>query len=198
MRALIMAGGAGSRLAMGEKPLIPVCNRPMISYVIDAFLAAGCEPVVVASRKTPMTMNWCRAQGIAMVRAGGDGFIPDLVKAVHDLEEKSSLFVTVSDIPCLNAETLLTIISQYRVSGKDALSTWVPASLVRSCRDGMPYREQVEGIEACPAGINILRGDLIDREQDEFRFLLSDSRIAMNVNTREDLARAEVFFKKRG
>jgi len=198
MRALIMAGGAGSRLAMGEKPLIPVCNRPMISYVIDAFLAAGCEPVVVASRKTPMTMNWCRAQGIAMVRAGGDGFIPDLVKAVHDLEEESSLFVTVSDIPCLNAETLLTIISQYRVSGKDALSTWVPASLVRSCRDGMPYREQVEGIEACPAGINLLRGDLIDREQDEFRFLLSDSRIAMNVNTREDLARAEVFFKKRG
>ena len=41
MHALIMAGGSGSRLNLGEKPLILIGGRPMISYVIDAFLSAG-------------------------------------------------------------------------------------------------------------------------------------------------------------
>jgi adenosylcobinamide-phosphate guanylyltransferase len=180
MRVLIMAGGAGSRLGLGEKPLIPVCDRPMISYVINAFLAAGCEPVVVASQKTPMTMNWCRAHGITVVRAGGDGFIEDMEKA---------------DIPCIDADTILTIIERYKSCGKDALSTWVPADLVKSCRGSMPYREQIGDIEASPAGINVLRGDRIDREQEEFRLLLKEPRMAMNINTREDLDRAELFFK---
>jgi adenosylcobinamide-phosphate guanylyltransferase len=195
MRALIMAGGAGSRLALGEKPLIQVCNRPMISYVIDAFKAAGCEPVVVASGKTPMTMNWCRAHGISIAKAGGEGFIVDMVKTVHDLEEESPVIVSVSDIPCINPEIIRFIVERYGTCGKDALSTWVPASLVRSCRDGMPYREPVGGIEACPAGINILRGDHIDNEQEEHQLILDEPRIALNVNTLEDLARAELFFK---
>ena len=34
MRALIMAGGAGSRLNLGEKPLILINNQPMIGYII--------------------------------------------------------------------------------------------------------------------------------------------------------------------
>jgi adenosylcobinamide-phosphate guanylyltransferase len=195
MRALIMAGGAGSRLGLGEKPLIPVCDRPMISYVIDAFLAAGCEPVVVASSRTPMTINWCRARGIAVARAGGEGFIDDMIKTVHELEEVSPIIVSVSDIPCITPEIILASIQQYRSCGKDALSTWVPASLVKSCRDSMPYREKVGDVEACPAGFNLLLGDRIDCEQEEFRLLLDEPRMALNINTREDLSRAELFLR---
>ncbi len=65
MLALIMAGGAGIRLNLGEKPLILINKKPMLSYVIDRFEEAGCEPVVVTSPKTPMTRNWCGIQGIA-------------------------------------------------------------------------------------------------------------------------------------
>ena len=61
MHALIMAGGAGSRINLGEKPLVTVCGRPMIAYILDAFIKAGIYPVVATSSKTPMTMNWCRA-----------------------------------------------------------------------------------------------------------------------------------------
>jgi adenosylcobinamide-phosphate guanylyltransferase len=195
MRALIMAGGAGSRLALGEKPLISLCDRPMISYIIDALLAAGCEPVVAASVRTPMTVNWCRAHGIAIVKTGGEGYIVDMVKAVHDLEEESPVMVSVSDIPCVSGDIILSVIERYCDCGKDALSTWVPSRLVQSCRGGMPYREEVCGIEACPAGINILRGDCIENEQEEFKFLLDEPRLALNVNTREDLSRAEEIFR---
>ncbi len=38
----------------------------------------------------------------------------------------------------------------------------------------MPYREQINGIEACPAGVNILRGDLIAQPQDELQVLLTN------------------------
>jgi adenosylcobinamide-phosphate guanylyltransferase len=193
MRALIMAGGAGSRLALGEKPLISIHHRPMISYVINAFRDAGCETIAVVSPKTPMTANWCRAHNIPVVRSAGNGYIDDMSDAVRILEEDSPLLISVSDIPCITPAIITKIIRSYLDCGKDALSTWVPARLVTSCREGMPYRHQIATVEACPAGVNILRGDIIDTVQDEFMLLLEESQLALNVNTAEDLARAEAF-----
>jgi adenosylcobinamide-phosphate guanylyltransferase len=193
MRALIMAGGSGSRLGQGEKPLTLVCSKPMISYIADAFFSAGCEPVVVVSKKTPMTANWCRAHDIAVVRMGGNGYVEDMVSAIHNLEEDKPVIISVSDIPCITPAIITIILQSYDKCGKDALSTWVPAHRLKSCRGGMPYHELISGMDACPAGINILRGDSIDTEQEEFTLLLDEPRLAMNVNTREDLARTEAF-----
>jgi len=193
MRALIMAGGAGSRLRRGEKPLLPVCGRPMVSYVTDAFRAAGCEPVIVVSPKTPMTADWCRSSGFPVVRTDGKGFVEDMVSAVRSLEEDSPLIISVADIPCLTSSIIRTILRSYQDCRKDALSTWVPAYQVTTCRGGMPYHELIGGIDACPAGVNILRGDHISAEQEEFTLLLDDPRMALNVNTLKDLARTEAF-----
>ena len=196
MHALIMAGGSGSRLNLGEKPLIPIRGRPMIAYVIDAFCAGGFDPVVAASPKTPMTINWCRAHGIAFCKAEGRGYIEDMISAVETLDEQHPLFICVSDIPFITAKIIRQIADSYHTSGKDACSTWVPSDLVHSCRGSIPYWEQVNGIEACPAGVNILRGDLISQRQDELQVLLSEPGLALNVNTRADLAKAEAFIKR--
>ena len=196
MRALIMAGGAGSRLGLGEKPLIPVCDRPMISYVIDAFLAAGCEPVVVASPKTPMTMNWCRAQGIAVVRAGGDGFIEDMIKTVQELEEESPVIVSVSDIPCITPEIILTIIERYRAhvermpylhGYRQALSN--PAGTVCPTGNRLRVSKHARPELMCSVAIVLIANRM------NSRFLLDEPRMALNINTREDLSRAELFFR---
>jgi adenosylcobinamide-phosphate guanylyltransferase len=195
MRALIMAGGAGTRLNLGEKPLISVCGRPMISYILDAFSLAGFEPVVVGSAKTPMTMNWCRAHGITVIAAGGAGFIEDMVHAVKSLGETGPVIISVSDIPCITPEIITSVIGSYYDCGQDALSTWVPAHLVKSCRGGMPYRESIGGIESCPAGVNVLCGEGIDAEQEEWKLLLDEPCLALNINTREDLDRTELFLK---
>jgi adenosylcobinamide-phosphate guanylyltransferase len=165
----------------------------MISYIAGAFFSAGCEPIVVVSRKTPMTANWCRAHGIAVVRTGGEGYVEDMVSAVRSLDDDAPLIISVSDIPCITPPIITTILRSYHDCGKDALSTWVPAHRIKSCRGGMPYHEQIGGVDACPAGVNILRGDGIDAEQEEFAFLFDEPRLAMNVNTREDLARTEAF-----
>ena len=194
MRALIMAGGAGSRLGRGEKALVLIKDQPMIRYVVDAYRLAGCEPVVVTSQKTPMTANWCRAHGLPIVKTEGDGYIEDMMSAVHSLEETRAVILSVCDIPCITAGIITRIIREYEARDQDALSTWVPASLVTSCRGGMPYREIIGGVEACPAGVNILRGDLIDEEQEEVPFLVPDPGLAMNVNTADDLMQVERYF----
>ena len=195
MHALIMAGGSGSRLNLGEKPLISIRGRPMIAYVIDAFCAGGFDPVVAASPNTPMTMNWCRAHGIAFCKAEGRGYIEDMISAVEILDEQHPLFICVSDIPCITPQIIRQIADSYHISGKDACSTWVPAELVRSSGGTISYREQVNGIDACAAGVNILRGDLISQPEEELQVLLSDPGLAVNVNTRADLAKAEDFIK---
>lgn len=197
MRALIMAGGKGQRLKLGEKPLVSICNRPMISYVIDAFLSFGCEVIVAASPDTPMTKNWCRVNGIDLYSATGADYIRDMIEAVEAIDEQQPLFISVSDIPCIDAEVLGVIHDAYDQSGKDACSAWVPVSLVKSCRGGLSYQKQIENIEACPVGINILRGDLISSEQDELQAVILDQRLAINVNTREDRAAAETFLRGR-
>jgi adenosylcobinamide-phosphate guanylyltransferase len=195
MHALIMAGGTGSRLNRGEKPLISICGHPMIAYVIDAFSAAGFVPVVATSPNTPMTMNWCRAHGIAFCRTDGAGYVDDMISAVKILDDQHPLFVCVSDIPCITTEIIRRIADSYHISGKDACSVWVPAGLAHACSGGISYREQVHGVEACPAGVNILRGDLIEQPQEELQVLLNEPGLALNVNTLADLARAEDFFK---
>jgi len=195
MLALIMAGGEGRRLNLGEKPLVSLANRPMISWVIDAFLAARCDPVVVTSPHTPMTVNWCRIQGIDFWKTGGLGYVEDMVAAVIAMDERDPLFVSVSDIPCVSGDVISRINETYRASRKDACSAWVPSRLVKTERDGMPYHATVEGTDACPAGINILRGDRIDTPQDEVQVLIDDAGLALNVNTRSDRERAELFLR---
>ena len=196
MHALIMAGGVGSRLERGEKPLIMLRGKPMIAYIIDAFSAAGIIPVVAASPKTPMTMNWCRAQGIAFCITEGNGYVEDMIGAVQTLDDQQPLFVCVADIPCITTQIIRLIADSYYNSGKDACSVWVPATLVHACRGGMPYREQVCGLAACPVGINILRGDLIEQPQEELQILLNEPCLSLNVNTPDDLARAEDFLQQ--
>jgi len=194
MLALIMAGGEGSRLNLGEKPLVTIAGQPMISHGIRAFEMFGCDVVVVASGKTPMTQNWCRGAGIDLFCATGTGYVEDMVDAVVALDEKRPLFVAVCDLPCLHAGILETIHAAYLKSGKDACSAWIPLSLVKNHRD-VQYREDVDGIAACPCGINILRGDRISTPQDELRLLLHEHRLAYHVNTRTDLADADAFLK---
>jgi len=197
MYALILAGGPGSRMGLGEKPMITIFGTPMIRFVIDAFEAADCEVIVILSPKTPYTHAWCRAQGISHYTADGRGYIEDFVEAARVLDPKGSFFTSVADLPCLEVDLVQTILSLYQKSKKDALSTWVPRNLAEECGSRIPYVERVEGVEACPVGINILRGDKMEGPQDEVKILLDDPRLAYNINTRKALARVNVVMKSR-
>jgi adenosylcobinamide-phosphate guanylyltransferase len=188
MLALIMGGGEGTRLGLGEKPLVTVQGKPMLSSVVEAFEYAGYEVMVVLTPRTPYTANWCRVHGIPSLMTGGTGYIADLVEAVCELEERNPLFTSVSDLPCLRPSTIQRIHLLYRESAKPACSTWVPASLLQEKGISCSYRESVEGVDAVPAGVNILLGERIREEQEERRFVLPTLDLALHVNTRSDLS----------
>jgi GTP:adenosylcobinamide-phosphate guanylyltransferase len=114
---------------------------------------------VVSSQKSPCTNNWCRANGIPLYVARGLGYVEDMVEAVLELEEVNPLFTSVSDIPCIAPDIIGRIFALYAESGKDACSVWVPENLCREYGCRTAYVEQVCGVNAVPAGINILRGD---------------------------------------
>ncbi|QSZ66464.1 5-deoxyadenosylcobinamide phosphate nucleotidyltransferase [Methanofollis aquaemaris] len=190
MLALILAGGQGSRLNMGEKPLVTICGRPMIEYVVEAFTLAGCETVVVASQQTPYTRNWCRAHGISLYSAGARGYVADIVEAVTELGEEGPIITSVSDIPCVTPDLVTRVQEAYQESGTPALSTWVPAAHCTGSALRASYQEYIDGVAACPAGVNVLLGARIEEEQKESRLLIDDPALGLNVNTRADLARA--------
>jgi adenosylcobinamide-phosphate guanylyltransferase len=193
MLALIMAGGEGSRLNLGEKPLVTICGKPMIAHVAEAFSAGGNEVMVVASSKTPLTVNWCRARGIPFYRAGGNGYVADLIEVVSELEVDDPLFTCVSDLPCITTGIIDRVRKSYTAAATEACSVWVPRSICRECDCRAGYLEVVNGTEACPAGINILLGSRISAEQEELRLLLHERRLAFNINTREERDRVEEY-----
>ena len=198
MRALIMAGGAGSRLNLGEKPLILINNQPMIRYIINAFTAAGCTVVVATSPKTPMTQNWCRANGIDSYDTGGMDYITDMIEAVTVLEETHPLFISVSDIPCIEKDIIDKVCDAYISSGKNACSTWVPTDIVTHCKGDLAYKTKIRDTLSCPTGLNILQGSLISEPQDELQLIINDPRLLINVNTPTDRNAAEEFLRKQG
>ncbi len=189
-----MAGGVGSRLDMGEKPLVRIAGRPMIRYVIDAFFAAGVTPIIVTSIKTPYTKNWCRANDIPFVSTDGNGYLEDLAQAVDILEENGPLFVSVSDIPCLRADIISSIKDEYTRSGMQACSTWIPLTLCTRFGTVPRYLMEIDGVPASPAGINILDGSCIHMEQEELQLLLHEQGLVFNVNTRLELELLENHF----
>ncbi|MEO8036697.1 MAG: sugar phosphate nucleotidyltransferase [Acidobacteriota bacterium] len=57
MKAMILAAGYGTRIRPVTytlpKPMVPVCNRPLIAYAVDAFLGAGIRDIVVNVHHLP-------------------------------------------------------------------------------------------------------------------------------------------------
>jgi mannose-1-phosphate guanylyltransferase len=57
MKAMLLAAGFGTRLRpitwMLPKPIVPVCNRPMIAYAVDSLLRAGIDEIIVNLHHLP-------------------------------------------------------------------------------------------------------------------------------------------------
>ncbi|HJJ48480.1 MAG TPA: NTP transferase domain-containing protein [Methanocorpusculum sp.] len=187
MLALILAGGEGSRLKLGEKGLVPVNGKAMAAHVIEAFQEAGIEPILVTSHKTPFTKNWCRANSIDFIDTAGAGYLDDLREAVIMSGEEGPLFTAACDIPCLTSTIITKVLEAYTASGNEACSTWVPVSLCDKYSTKPRYIQKIDGVPATPCALNIFLGSRVEDEQTELALLLDEPGLAFNINTREEL-----------
>lgn len=197
MYSLIMAGGQANRMKRREKALIQLLGKPLVEYALGSTRAAGLHPVVITTRKTPFTINYCRATGTDWICTEGKGYVADLIESAEILEIKDPFFSMCVDIPGLTGDHIRMILDTYERSAHPALSVWVPCSLHQASGILPVYSEKINGIPASPAGVNILLGDTVTSEQPEEKLIIDDPALVFNLNSPEDLARAEVFFSGR-
>jgi adenosylcobinamide-phosphate guanylyltransferase len=189
-----MAGGRGSRLQMGEKGLVRLCGRPLIEYVLNAIQETLLIPIVITTPRTPYTANYCRARDINQICTEGAGYIEDICEAVAILGENKPVLIVCADIPGIKQDHLITMFSRYKQESMEACSVWVPSKYYIERGETFLYYQNIEGVSAVPAGLNILHGGMINSAQTEVSLLIDDPALSFNINTRNELEKAESFF----
>jgi adenosylcobinamide-phosphate guanylyltransferase len=193
--ALVMAGGKGTRMRSKlEKPLVKVCGRPVIEYVLAALKnAKKIDCVVVATTCfTPKTAELARKLGVKVIETPGNDYVSDMGYAAQQL--KLGVFLAIAaDLPLIKSETLDEIIERYECSGKPALTVAVPLEIKTNLGMSVDYSFKVGSRDAVPAGVNVIDGRKRygDEWLDQDIFLLEKVELAINVNTPQELQTAE-------
>ncbi len=190
-----MAGGKGSRLKIAqEKPLIKVCGKPVIEYVLSALRnAKKVDSVVVAvSSNTPKTTELMASYQVKIIQTPGKDHVFDMGYAVEQLKLDTVLIIA-ADLPLITGKILDDILDYYEQCGKPALSVVVSAKTKERLGMRVGYAYQMNGKQVVPAGINIINGH--KRSSDEWLeqsdYLLDMDEVAVNINTIEELLVAE-------
>jgi len=199
--AVIMAGGQGLRLGMGEKPCVELLGKPLISYVIDSLERSSyIERIFVAvSPSTPNTekfVNEKYGDHIQAINTNGDNYVGDMVYAVESSNIREPVMIIMSDLPMVTPKLIDSIIEAYQDCGSSSMSVFVPISLCKKVGIRPDTVFNWEGNLIVPAGINILDGKFINEEQEYHNYMLDDPEIALNINTVDDMKRCEDLLMK--
>lgn len=187
-----MAGGRGSRLKMGEKPLVTLFGRHLIDYVALALEDSSVDRIFVsATENVPQTREWAIKRGLAVVETGSYGYVADMIEAVQKARVTDPIMIIMADLPLVTPDLIDEIIDVYESRPEPALSTHTPLEL-HSRLDRRPdslfnYRGRL----IVPAGINVLNGAEIEKEQEDFHLIMERIELAVNVNVPSDLKLCE-------
>ena len=182
--ALVMAGGKGTRMQLAEeKPLIKVCGKPAIEYVITAL---NCAKKIMS--RFP----------VKLVETPGRDYVSDMGYAAQNL--KLGVFLAIAaDLPLVTPQALDSIVEHYEQCGKPALTVAVP--LETKTRFGMSadYKFKMDDRDVVPTGINVIDGSKRygDEWLDQDIYLLDLPELAVNINTVQELKLAERLLKEK-
>jgi len=182
-----MAGGKGTRMGGGEKPLMPLLGRPMISYVLDAL--SGSQWInkiyVAVSPDVFRTAEYLKNDSeLTLVMTPGSGYVEDMVYAIKALRFYKPVLIISADLPLVTSDVIDRVVDAYEKCGREALSVRVDAGLAPWPPDIILNDTERPTI---PAGINVVHGAYIDRAQHEYIMVINDAALAANVNYRKDL-----------
>ena len=187
-----MAGGRGSRLKMGEKPLVTLFGRPLIDYVALALEDSSVDRIfVAATENVPRTQKWAIERGLTVMETGGYGYVADMIEAVKTAEVKDPIMIIMADLPLVTSDLIDEIIEVYEGRPEPALSTHTPLDLHSRLGRRPDSLFNYRGRLIVPAGINVLDGTEIEKEQEDFHLILERIELAVNVNVAGDLMLCE-------
>jgi molybdopterin-guanine dinucleotide biosynthesis protein A len=201
---ILLAGGLASRLG-SDKALQPIAGKPLIRHIIDRISGLSDEFLVVVARNAP-TSEYSEA-------------LPDFARVIGDeLEGKSPLIGIVTglraiksryaivlscDIPFVSRQVIQLLLE--RASGADAV---IPRSREGHLeplqavyrRDSMLHEAEhslSSGRLSPSDAISRLTRVVFVSIEDEIAKIDPELRTFFNVNTRQDVAEAEMIFMQR-
>jgi adenosylcobinamide-phosphate guanylyltransferase len=187
-----MAGGRGSRLKMGEKPLVTLFGRPLIDYLALALEDSSVDRIFVATTENvPRTRVWAVERGLSVVETGSYGYVADMIEAVKKAEVTDPIMIIMADLPLVTSDLIDEIIEVYEGRPEPALSTHTPLDLHSRLGRRPDSLFNYQGRLIVPAGINVLDGAEIEKEQEDFHLILERIELAVNVNVAGDLMLCE-------
>lgn len=198
MDAMVMAGGKGSRLNMGEKPMVMLLGRPLLDYVISAVMESSIEKIFIATTpNVPLTRSWAKEKGLFVIETPGKGYVADMIYAVQYAGIKEPLLLIMADLPLTTGVVIDYIIEVYKTRPEPALSVHTPMSLHRRLGRKPESLFNYNGQLIVPVGLNILDGAEIQYEQEDYHLILDRIELAVNVNTPDDLLLCETMVQER-
>jgi adenosylcobinamide-phosphate guanylyltransferase len=198
--ALVMAGGKGTRMRITEeKPLVKVCGKPVIEYVLAALKdAKKIDSIIVATSScTPETTKLMKQLGVQVIETPGKDYVSDMGYAVQTL--KLGVFLAIAaDLPLVKGEMLDLIVERYEHCGKPALTVAVPLETKAILGMCIGYSFKTDDKDVVPVGINVIDGHKRygDEWLDQDICLLNCEELAVNINTVSELQLAELLLNK--
>lgn len=184
-----------------EKPLVLLGSKRLIDYVIEAALGAETvgKIICLTSKNTPSTTEYLRSRGFEVMVGRGMGYYEDLLSVLWGLP--SDVFVVCSaDIPFISSKDIDNLVKGYfeRLSGNPYIFVAVPVEVVKRLGLSASSRFRVDDQELCPAGLRLIDKRFIDvgRLPKPYILILNEPRLGVNINTVEDLKRAEILLKR--
>ncbi|HMK94460.1 MAG TPA: NTP transferase domain-containing protein [Candidatus Limnocylindrales bacterium] len=199
--ALVMAGGKGTRMQIREeKPLIKVCGKAVIEYVIEALKnAKKVDSIIVAtSAFTPKTAKYLRHFPVRIIDTPGKDYVSDMGYASQNL--KLGVFLAIAaDLPLVTPQALDAVVKRYELCGKPALTVAVSLGTKTKLGMSVEYSFKMGDKDVVPAGINVIDGRRRygDEWLDQDIYLFDLEELAVNINTVRELQLAERLLGKR-
>ncbi|RLE54851.1 MAG: hypothetical protein DRJ40_09730 [Thermoprotei archaeon] len=202
VKALVMAGGKGTRMGIDEKPLVKIRGEPMIKLVLNALIKARSveEVIVLTSRYTPKTTRVVKEMKLPRVKvmeSPGAGFVEDIRYAIRNLGPEVYLVVS-ADLPLITPSLIDFIVERYEKCGRSSLAVMIPTYVYELLGLKPSYVFKVGERSVVPSGINLIDGSkLREEELDEEYLVIAHEGLAMNVNRPEDISVCEKFLSER-
>ena len=199
--ALVMAGGRGTRMKLAqEKPLVEVCGKPVIQYVLLALRdAKKISRIIVATTScTPKTTELMRELGVEVIETPGKDYVSDMGYVVQTL--KLGVFLAIAaDLPLVRGKMIDAVVERYEHCGKPALTVAVPVETKTKLGMCIEYSFKLGEMDVVPVGINDIDGSKRygDEWLDQDICLLNLQELAVNINTVPELQLAERLLSKK-
>ena len=187
MIGLVMAGGKGTRMNLGNEKLLLKYKKPIILHVVDSLKDSNCFSKIFAltSSNSPKTKKLLQKNNIEIFNTSGIGYVEDLTFILQSTND--SVLVTSGDLPLLDSEIIKNIIKHYNPE-KIWTSILVTKKFLTKLGLESDYSINYDNQTCNYTGISLINANKINSSKnlDENYIIIDDKRIAFNLNTKED------------